>query len=107
MTQRMTSRLRGRVTSSAWLSATRLAFATLLLGAAAGCMSPPASGELWARCIRDYGLWQRYNYAGLMSSPGQKLRADYALYQCQLGRYHPAIEELEGTLHRMRMSVPN
>ncbi len=74
-----------------------------LLGA---CTSaPPPSPELLARCTRDYELWVRYHYNQAVIHTGQKMRAELAMYRCQQGQYHPAIETLEDILRRGRFNI--
>ncbi len=81
--------------------------AAIVLTAVAGCSAaPPASPELWERCNRDYALWVRYNYNQAVIHNGQKMRADLALYRCQQGRYHPAIEVIEDILRRSKVPFP-
>jgi hypothetical protein len=75
-------------------------------GMLTGCMSPPADQALWDRCNHDFALWVKYDYNQSFLHTGEKEIADYALYQCQLGRYHPAIEELEDILLRTKIPVP-
>ena len=81
-----------------------LAATTLLM--VGGCAAPPADPALWQRCNRDFALWARYNYNQAVNHTGQKLIADYALYECRQGRYHPAIERLEDILQRMKVPIP-
>ncbi len=77
-----------------------------LISLVAGCApSPPPSPELLARCTRDYNLWFRYHYNQAVIHTGQKMRAEFAMYQCQQGKYHPAIETLEDILRRGRFNI--
>lgn len=80
--------------------------AVLLIGLAACSTTPPTSPELLARCNTEYSLWVRYNQ-NYPSPTGQKLRADLALYRCQTGQYHPALEELEDILRRTKVPIPD
>ena len=84
----------------------RAAVAAITLGAIAGCIPPPADPAMWQRCNRDYLLWVQYDYNQAVIHTGQKMRADYALYQCQMGDYRPGIEVLEDILRRTKVPIP-
>jgi hypothetical protein len=81
--------------------------ACAILALAAGCASaPPPSPQLLSRCQRDYALWKRYVYGHDLNHTGQRARAELALYRCQTGEYHPAIETLEDILRRNKFVLP-
>lgn len=81
--------------------------AGLVLGLLAGCTPPPTDQALLARCVRYDALWVRYEYPQSFFHIAAKIRADYALYECQTGHYHPALENLEDILRRAKIPVPD
>jgi hypothetical protein len=85
------------------IRAVAAAFALAIL---AGCTPPPTDQALWARCVRYDALWVRYEYPQSFFHIAAKIRADHALYECQRGHYHPALEDLEDILRRVKIPVP-
>ncbi len=82
-----------------------LAAATIVI-ASAGCMSPPASTRLLARCTQLYALWFRYEQHTTFHHTGQQAQAELALDDCKQGRYDAGLQQLEKMLRRGQVLVP-
>ena len=86
--------------------AIRAVAAGLVLGLLAGCTPRPTDQALMARCVQYDALWVRYEYPQSFFHIAAKIRADYALYECQRGHYHPALEDLQDILRRVKIPIP-
>jgi hypothetical protein len=78
----------------------RLLCAVLLLAAVSGCADGWRSPQPLMRCFQLYALWQRYETGHCPNTTGQRARADWALYQCQIGNFDTGFRELERLLRR-------
>ena len=91
---------------SPFKSVLQSATVSALLAVSACVPSPPPSPKLMERCMLLYTLWARYEHHPVFHHSGQKARAEYALYSCQLGNYEPGIQELEKMLRRGKFPIP-
>ena len=87
----------------------RLPFVPLvtLAGAACavGCATTRPNPRL-AYCTQLHGLYYRYRPIPRSGHDGQIAQAEYAIYQCRIGRYDEGIATLTELIQRHLVTVP-